>query len=279
MKKLSSRLLLAFGVTAATMIPQTPSVAASTDWAADSGGRMRLLVTPPDAEGNIQAALQIEPEPGFITYWREPGESGIPPQVTVSGDDGVHLVGIEYPTPKKMRIADTIDMGYDGPVTLPLTFKAKPGTLPALDVSAFIGLCKDICIPFQASFEIPGTASAYEADTVERAILAVTRTTLPEKPSATFRVEQAIRTDDGLDLTMQLPEPQGALKTPPEIIIANSQGFVVSAPAGQWESGRYSFAIPKSDFPIHADLDAGDWLLLAKSDGRAMETKVVFDRR
>ena len=38
---------------------------------------MRIVALPPDASGHIRAGLQIEPKPGWITYWREPGESGI----------------------------------------------------------------------------------------------------------------------------------------------------------------------------------------------------------
>ncbi|WP_081725721.1 protein-disulfide reductase DsbD domain-containing protein [Martelella sp. AD-3] len=248
------------------------SFAAATPWAEDTGGRMRVILTPPTDDGTIEAALQIEPDPGFITYWREPGESGIPPQITVTGTGPARLEAIEYPVPKRLKIADVTDMGYDGPVTFPLTLKVAPGPLPSLTVTAFVGLCKDICIPFQASFDIPARAAAFEETPVDKAILAVARTTLPERPSADFRVDEASLSADGLRLALTLPDPG----TGDEITLANRLGYIVEAPAGRMENGQYLVDIPLSALPEDADPEKGDWLLLAKTGDRAMETPLVI---
>src|SRR3546814_18929127 len=71
--------------------------AETTPWATNEGGRMRLVALPPDADGTVRGALQIEPKPGWITYWREPGDAGIPPHVTFSEQAGVTLEQISYP--------------------------------------------------------------------------------------------------------------------------------------------------------------------------------------
>ena len=245
--------------------------AGQTEWAEDAGGRMRMIMTAPDDDGTIRAALQVEPAEGFITYWREPGESGIPPQITISGNDDVTLEAIAYPVPKRIDLAGVTDMGYDGPVTFPLTFRAAPDTHPRMDVTAFVGLCKDICIPFQTTFEI--TASTYADSAVDAAILAVADTTLPEAPSADFRVERAVSTGEALELALALPETEN-----PEITLASSGGgFIVEAPAGAMEDGAYTITIPLSSLPDGRDSVAGDWLLLAKAGGRAMETPLVFE--
>lgn len=235
---------------------------------------MRVIVTPPASDGTIRAALQVEPDPGFITYWREPGESGIPPQIDVTGTDGVRFQAIEYPVPKRLKIAAATDMGYDGPVTFPLELKAEPGTLPALTVSAFIGLCKDICIPFQASFEIAPEEKAFEETPVERAILAVARASLPEKPSADFQVDDAFVGPDFIRISLTLPDVDAAR----EITLANSSGYIVEAPAGRLADGHYVIDIPLSALPQDADPEHGDWLLLAKSGDRTMETPLVIAR-
>ena len=244
--------------------------AGQTEWAEDAGGRMRMIMTAPDDDGTIRAALQVEPAEGFITYWREPGESGIPPQITIGGNDDVTLEAIAYPVPKRIDLAGITDMGYDGPVTFPLTFKAAPGARPRMDVSAFIGLCKDICIPFQTTFEI--TASTYADSAVDTAILAVAETTLPEAPSADFRVEHAVSAGEALELALVLPEADA-----PEITLASSGGFIVEAPAGKMKDGFYTITIPLTSLPDGQDSVAGDWLLLAKAGGRAMETPLVFE--
>ena len=81
---------------------------------------MRLVVLPADAHGQRAGALQIEPSPGWITYWREPGDAGIPPSITLAPDGGYTLTEIAYPVPKLIDSGDLHDIGYDGPVTLPL---------------------------------------------------------------------------------------------------------------------------------------------------------------
>nr|WP_272211842.1 protein-disulfide reductase DsbD domain-containing protein [Marinicella sp. W31]MDC2877730.1 protein-disulfide reductase DsbD family protein [Marinicella sp. W31] len=225
------------------------ALAAATPWVEDTGGRMRVIVTPPSDDGTILAALQVEPEEGFITYWREPGESGIPPQITISGTAEAHLQAIEYPVPERLRIAEMTDMGYDGPVTFPLLLKADPGVLPALSVTAFIGLCKDICIPFQAHFDIPAEAASFAETPVDKAIMAVARTTLPEQPSDDFRVDGAVLTGNGIRIVLKLPgEPAQN-----EITLANSNGYIIEAPAGQSMDGHYVIDIPLSDLPVDAD--------------------------
>ena len=249
--------------------------AAVTDWAEDTGGRMRLIVTAPDEDGTIRGALQVEPAPGFITYWREPGESGIPPHISVSGSDDVRLSRMQYPTPERMEIAGGYDMGYDQAVTFPLTFSAKVGRLPDMSVSAFIGLCKNICIPFQASFNIPPEAGAYKTSPVETAILAVAETRLPENPSSDFDVKSARLSEEGIALSLNLPNGNGK----PEIIIASSKGFVIAAPDGAWKDHVYAVAIPASQIPEGATGTDAEWSVLVKSGGRAMETLLVFDTR
>ncbi|WP_429924676.1 hypothetical protein [Agrobacterium vitis] len=70
--------LLFAGLLALT--PLGDACAATSDWATSDGGRMRVIVLPPAPDGTRQAGLQIEPNDGWFTYWREPGDSGIPPQ-------------------------------------------------------------------------------------------------------------------------------------------------------------------------------------------------------
>lgn len=245
--------------------------AGATPWAEDTGGRMRLIVTAPDADGRIRGALQVEPADGFITYWREPGESGIPPQISVSADSDVSLESIAYPVPKRIELTGVTDMGYDGPVTFPLMLKASPGTMPQLDVSAFIGLCKDICIPFQASFHVG--KETYKASAVDNAILAVAATTLPEPPSDDFRIASAVITGEALTLALTLPD-----QTAPEITLASSDGFIVKAPEGSFQDGRYVITISASSLPDGAASLESEWLILVKTGDRALETPLVFER-
>ena len=106
-----------FGMLAAGVLLALPAHAAMSDWANNEGGRMRLVALAPDADGHIRAALQIEPEPGWITYWREPGDSGIPPQVSPAPEGNVALEKVAFPVPKLITVGKVKEIGYDAPVT------------------------------------------------------------------------------------------------------------------------------------------------------------------
>ncbi|WP_176085966.1 protein-disulfide reductase DsbD domain-containing protein [Martelella sp. HB161492] len=253
------------------MSAAAPAFAAPTDWVSDEGGRVRLIVLPPEQDGTIRAALQVEPQPGWITYWREPGDSGIPPSVTVTGSDGVALQRIDFPVPQRLDIAGGWDMGYDTPVTFPLTLTADAGTLPSLDVAVFLGLCHDICIPFQADFKVAPDSDSYSETPVLKAIMAAAESTLPEKSTADFAVTSAAI--DGSSIAIALTMPKAAGNAAPQLILANSKGFVIEAPQGVWsEDGQYRVTVPLSAIPAPFKAEDGAWQLLAKSDGRAMET-------
>ena len=57
--------------------------AAMTDWAEVQGGAVRLIADGPLHEGHYLAGLEFLLEPGWHTYWRYPGEAGIPPQISI----------------------------------------------------------------------------------------------------------------------------------------------------------------------------------------------------
>ncbi|MGO6906703.1 protein-disulfide reductase DsbD domain-containing protein, partial [Rhizobium ruizarguesonis] len=137
------RFLIAAVSMAAALVPFSTIHAEMSAWAENDGGRMRLVALAPDAAGKIRAALQIEPKPGWITYWKEPGNSGIPPQITITPESGVSLDAIAYPVPKHFFKGGIEDIAYDAPVTLPLSLTAAGKGPLAIDASAFIGICKD----------------------------------------------------------------------------------------------------------------------------------------
>ena len=116
----------------------------------------------------------------------------------------------------------------------------------------------------------PCRCTGYEP--IITAILAVAETTLPEAPSADFRVERAVSTGEALELALALPEADA-----PEITLASGGGFIVEAPAGAMKDGFYTITIPVDSLPDGQKAVDGDWLLLAKAGDRAMETPLVFE--
>lgn len=238
---------------------------------------MRLVALPADAKGSIRAALQIEPKPGWITYWREPGNSGIPPQVTVAQGSDIRLERIDFPVPKNLSNGKVEDIGYDAPVTLPLTFiAAEPGKSAKIEATAFIGICKDICIPFQAEFSLtlaPVSQSLPEEETILRTATAA----LPEAPSGDFAVQGHTLSSDGKQLSLQLTVPENGSGLP-EVIVTGPSGHAFSKQENGRRDGKQletSIAIGK--LPKNYDIHGKTWGLLVIDGKRAMETTLAFD--
>jgi DsbC/DsbD-like thiol-disulfide interchange protein len=262
---------------ASVILCDLPALAATSDWQVNEGGRMRLLALSPDGDGRIRAALQIEPKPGWITYWREPGESGIPPQITIAPDSGAILDKVGYPVPKPISIGSIQEIGYDAAVTLPLELRQAGPSKPAkLDATAFIGLCKDICIPFQASFSLPLPAAG-QSDAGEEAELASAAATLPKAPSPDFSLKAHTLSADGktLSLTMTLPESDGPA---PQIYVTGPSGYVFFKRQNDKRDGRnFETDITIGKLPRNYDIHGKSWSVLAIDGGKAIETTLAFD--
>lgn len=253
--------------------------AESSDWALNEGGRMRLVVLPADADGKRAAALQIEPSPGWITYWREPGDAGIPPSINLAPDSGYTLSDIGYPVPKRIDNGDLRDIGYDGPVTLPLVLSGPAGSSSSgeLKASVFIGICRNICIPFQAEFQLSLTLSE-TAKAEEAEIVAAARKTLPEAPSPDFSVQSHALSTDGKQLSLTLTVPEGTAPDGAEIFVTGPSGHVFFGDdERRLEGNALTVVLPISGLPRKYDIHGKRWGLLVKAGGRAMETTLAFD--
>lgn len=235
---------------------------------------MRLVALAPDADGHVRAALQIEPHPGWITYWREPGESGIPPQLSLSPGGKAVLEKTGYPVPKPIALGTIREIGYDAPVSLPLDFRSNGDS--QLDLTAFIGLCKDICIPFQASISV-ALPPAGQPEPADAAIVAAADAALPEAPSTDFAVRSHSLSADGkaLSLRLTLPDSGEAL---PQVYVTGPSGYVFFKTTGGSRSGRdVETTIAIGRLPKSYTLPGKSWGILVVDGKRALETTLAFE--
>lgn len=99
------------------------------------------------------SAVQIELAPGWKTYWRMPGESGVPPDFTWSPSRPAK-VEVRFPTPSRHVDKGGEAIGYEGQVLFPVTVTPdKPEALD-LNLDLFFAVCKDVCVPAQAQASI-----------------------------------------------------------------------------------------------------------------------------
>ena len=259
---------------AASLFTAATAHAAMSEWMDNQGGRMRLIALAPGAEGHIRAALQIEPAPGWITYWREPGQGGIPPQVTPAPDSGVTLEKAGYPVPKQITVGNIKEIGYDAPVTLPLDFHVTGKTPAELKLTAFVGLCKEICIPFQADYSLPLPAGE-QPTTHELALLDAARALLPEAPSSHFAVQSHKISADAKTLSLQLALPE-ATGDAPTIYVTGPSGYVFFQQMNAKRDGStFSTDIEIGKLPKNYDPKGKSWGILIVDGDRAMETSLV----
>ena len=113
-------------------------------------------------DGSRIAALKIELDHGWKTYWRSPGDAGVPPVIDFAGSDNVAKVQVIWPAPQVFDQNGLRTVGYHDEMILPLEITpadpAKPVTLSAgLDM----GICHDVCVPVSlelgADLAGPGT--------------------------------------------------------------------------------------------------------------------------
>ncbi len=101
------------------------------------------------ADGTHMAALKFSLEDGWKTYWRAPGEAGIPPQFDWSGSRNLADVSIEWPTPQQTMTNGMRTIGYGHDLVLPVRLTpARPDQPILLNADLEIGVCSDdICVP------------------------------------------------------------------------------------------------------------------------------------
>lgn len=98
--------------------------------------------------GQIIAAIKLDLEPGWKTYWRAPGDAGIPPQISWRGSRNLAKAEAQWPTPVVFDQNGMTSIGYQQDVLIPLVLQPKNGNRDiTLKAKMNIGVCKEICIP------------------------------------------------------------------------------------------------------------------------------------
>jgi DsbC/DsbD-like thiol-disulfide interchange protein len=142
----------------------------ASPWQRDGHSAVRLLAGSRSG-AVLLGGIAFQLEPGWKTYWRNPGDSGVPPRFDFSKSENIEAVTVLWPAPTKFDDgAGGHSMGYHNQVVLPLRIVAKstdkPVTLRA-DIS--YAVCEKLCIPVQANAEL---AIASVASTEDSALFA-----------------------------------------------------------------------------------------------------------
>ena len=126
--------------------------AGASEWNETMGARLRVVTENPNPGAKtLRGVLQVDLEPGWKTYWREPGASGIPPKVEAVS--GATEAAVHFPVPHWVDQSYGSWAGYIEPVSLPITFRLEDGA-SSVAVDVFLGICHDVCVPVTGQFEV-----------------------------------------------------------------------------------------------------------------------------
>jgi DsbC/DsbD-like thiol-disulfide interchange protein len=222
-----------------------PALAAepfSTDWAASSKSQARLV-----AAGDRLAGFEIKLAPGAITYWRDPGDAGVPPTFDFGGSENVAKAEVAFPAPKRMKESDGGEaFGYDGDVLFPVRVEPRdPGKPVTLSLNVNYAVCEKVCLPAQAHLKLPlADAASPHASRVAAALAAVPRAVAPEALGR-------LTSRDGESWRFCLPHETGA---PRDLFVEPPAGWWITAGAEPEQQGCFKLALrekPKDAvFPV-----------------------------
>lgn len=229
-----------------TFAPSPALAERGSDRVETMGGSLSLVVgrvTGDQAELGLVIALK----PGWKTYWRTPGDAGIPPRLTLDGGAARDLT-VAYPVPHRFGAADAPSLGYSDAVTLPISVRLTDPARPThLALSVKLGLCNDICVPVIERLAVdvpPGGRGAAAA--IDRAAKLVPR---PLQPGAPLSVA-AVRRADAADPAIEVEIDPGAAGPVTDVFVEAGEDWALPQPTRLGDAdGRSRWRIVLADPP------------------------------
>jgi DsbC/DsbD-like thiol-disulfide interchange protein len=154
---------------AATLLASSLAMEARAEdaspWQRDGHSAIRLLAGSRSG-AVLLGGIAFQLEPGWKTYWRTPGDSGVPPRFDFSKSDNIEAVTVLWPAPTKFDDgAGGHSLGYHDQIVLPLRIVAKNADKPVtLRADVNYAVCAKLCIPVEANAELPFTSVASTED-------------------------------------------------------------------------------------------------------------------
>ncbi|HVY58467.1 MAG TPA: protein-disulfide reductase DsbD domain-containing protein [Xanthobacteraceae bacterium] len=146
--------LLAFAVVMLAACVKVAQAADASVWSADAHARVRLLAGGGRSDA-VSAGVEIQLDPGWKTYWRYPGDSGVPPRFDFAGSQNVRSVSVLWPAPHRFSDEAGDSIGYKGSIVFPLKIAAQDATKPVvLHLKLDYAVCEKLCVPAEGRAEL-----------------------------------------------------------------------------------------------------------------------------
>lgn len=218
-------------------------------WSNASRSAFRLLAAPQPDAPVIEAGIEIRLDPNFKTYWRTPGDSGLPPQFDWSGSENAAAVEVDFPAPVRFGDGAGVSVGYVRGVVLPVRVRAADPSRPVtLALRMDYAVCETLCVPASgaARLVLPATV---RASSPHAARLAAARAAVPTSSAGDSALSVASATWDGPALRVQLRVPEGA-GDGIDLFVEGPEGWVFgTARLGERSGAEALLVVPVEDRP------------------------------
>lgn len=268
--------LIAYGI--AVVSGGTVCAAGESPWSEDVRSAVRLVSgANNNGDAHLRAGIEIKMQPGWKTYWRYPGDSGVPPHFDFSGSENLKTATVLYPAPHLFTDETGQSLGYKDRIIFPLVISPQqPGKPVRLRLKADYAVCEKLCVPAEGRAELTLTPG----DSSQDSALAAAEARVPKQVTAAQLGLTVRRTNNGtkplvavdlgapagnpIDLFVEGPTPQWALPIP-----KRSQ----TAPAG-----RAQFSFELDGLPPGVDPKGQvDLTFTVVTGERAVEVKTHLD--
>ncbi len=247
-------------------------------WGGTAEGRVRLIAAQDatGAGGEVTLGLQIRLAPGWKTYWRTPGDAGIPPSFDWSGSDNLAGATVRWPAPERFRVYGLETFGYVEEVVFPVQVRLRqPGAAAAIRLDLVYAVCADVCIPQEAKLALDLPAGPLRA-TPFAPLIARYAAMVPVVGSGAIEIESVIASGAGggpLEVVATARQPFRA----PRLIVEGPAGYWFTRPAVEISAdGRRGVFRMQVEGGAPDQLLAGRSLTLTLIDGLvAVERRVV----
>ena len=238
-----ARVLLAAAAVIPAVLHAADSAVVRTDQA-----RAELVVHAPQgvaAGSPLWLGLKIEHRPEWHTYWKNPGDSGLPTTLAFELPPGFVAGEIAWPTPRPLPVGPLVNFGYEGTLLLPVAVTVPAGfDGDALDVKLRADwlICKDVCIPEGGDFALRIPARA--ATTAHAALFDGARAAVPRRLDEV----RGQATLAGGALQVSISGLPASWRGRPLQFLPELAGVIDNAakPAARWQDATWSAAVPLS---------------------------------